>query len=406
MDFEIPADFKDIIGMAREFARAEVRPAEVAIDRIADPSAAFTSDVHRSITRQLYALGFHKLSLPEQVGGLGLPSPGGFFVQRELAYAGAGLASQMLVTPIAAGLISALELGSRHRVYREYLEQYVEDVDGQHSSAWTITEPDAGSDIFSFGRPDIGFRVRAIPSAGGHGWVINGAKAAWCTNGWLADSLILMAAIETNQGMEGTGTFLIPFSWGGISRGKPIDKLGLRALNQADLFFEHCEVPGEFLIVPPGPSYAKVFNGFVTSGNTSVGNLALSVAKAAYDEGMKYARERKQGGSPIIEHQIVAKKLFDAFRVIEAADLMLQKSAWLISRQQGRPELAFAARVQACDALDQVSRDMMLLHGANGITKEYRVEKFYRDAGPLRVMDGTTDRVALKGAGILAQSAP
>jgi alkylation response protein AidB-like acyl-CoA dehydrogenase len=401
MDFEMPEEFKEIVGMAREFARAEVGPAEVAIDRIADPSEAFTSDVHRAITRQLFALGFHKLTLPEQVGGLGLPPRASFFVQRELAYAGAGLASQMLVTPIAAGLISSLKLAERHRAYRQYLEQYVEDVEGRHSSAWTITEPDAGSDIFSFGRPDIGFRVRAVPTAGGHGYVINGAKAAWCTNGWLADSFILMAAVETSHGMEGTGTFIIPYDWGGIARGKPINKLGLRALNQADLFFESCEVPAEFLIIPPGPTYASLFTSFVTSGNTAVGNIALSVARAAYDAGLKYARERKQGGSPIIEHQLVAKKLFDAFRVIEAADLLLQKSSWLISLQRGRPELAFAARVQACEALDQVSRDMMLLHGGNGITKDYPVEKFYRDAGPLRVMDGTTDRVAVKGAALL-----
>lgn len=401
MDFDLPGEIKDVVGMAREFARAEVRPAELAIDRIPDPSAAFTSEIHRSITKQLYELGFHKISLPEAVGGLGLAPPGGFFVQRELAYAGVGLASQMLVTPIAASLIAAYGLEKRHRAFADYLEKYIEDVDGCHSSAWTITEPDAGSDIFSFGRPEIGFRVRAVPSAGGHGWIINGAKAAWCTNGWLADSLILMAAVETNRGMEGTGTFLIPFDWGGISRGKPIDKLGMRALNQADLFFEHCEVPGEFLIVPPGSDYKLVFNSFVTSGNTAVGNLALSVARAAYDLGLAYAKERKQGGKPIIEHQVVAKRLFDSFRLIEAADVLLQKSAWLISRQRARSELAFAARVQACEALDQVSRDMMLLHGGNGITKEYPIEKLYRDAGPLRIMDGTVDRVSLRGAALL-----
>ena len=115
----------------------------------------------------------------------------------------------------------------------------------------------------------------------------------------------------------------------------------MRALNQADSFFEHCEVPGEFLVVPPGPNYTLTFNSFVTSGNTSVGNLALGVARAAYDEGLAYAKERKQGGKPIIEHQIVAKRLFDSFRKIEAADLLLQKSSWLISQQRPRTELNF-----------------------------------------------------------------
>src|SRR5947208_5352890 len=102
MDFDIPGELKDIVGLAREFARAEVRPAEVAIDRMPDPVAAFTSEIHRNITKQLFALGFHKLTLPEAVGGLGLAPGASFFVIRELAYAGVGLASQMLVTPVAA----------------------------------------------------------------------------------------------------------------------------------------------------------------------------------------------------------------------------------------------------------------------------------------------------------------
>ena len=398
MDFEIPEELRDVVGLARQFARTDLREAEDEIDRITDPVAAYTSETHRTITKKMYALGLHKLTLPEAIGGLGLPSMAKFLVEQELAVGGAGLTAQMLVTPIAAAIIGNWGLANRHPVFKEYLEAYIDDTDGVHSSAWTITEPDRGSDIFTFDRPAIRFQAKATPGKGG--FVLQGAKAAWCTNGWLADMYILMAHLDGDT-MEGTGTFLVPADWPGVTKGQPINKLGMRALNQSEIVFDGVEIPKEFLVVPPGPGYRQLLDAFVTPGNTSVGNIAIGVATASYEAGLAYAKERKQGGAPIIEHQLVGKKLFDAYRRIESARLLLLKSAALVSRQQGRPELAFAARVEACEALKQVSTDMMFLHGGNGITKEYGVEKFYRDAAPLQIMDGTTDRVAVKAAALL-----
>lgn len=398
MDLDIPEELRDIVDLARQFARHDLREAENEIDRIPDPVAAYTSETHRTITKKMYTMGFHKLTLPEALGGLGLPGLAKFYVEQEMAYGGVGLTAQMLVAPIAAAIIGNWGLAARHPVLKEYLEKYMDDTEGVHSSAWTITEPDRGSDIFTFDKANIRFQAKATPGKGG--FILDGAKSAWCTNGWLADMYCVMAHVEGDT-MEGTGTFLIPADWPGVTKGAPINKVGMRALNQSEIFFNDVEVPKEFLVAPPGPGYRQLLDAFVTPGNTSVGNLALGVAAAAYDTGLAYAKERKQGGVPIIEHQLVAKKLFDAYRNIEAARLLLLKSATLISRQQGRPELAFAARVQACETLKQVSTDVMFLHGGFGITKEYVAEKFYRDAGPLQIMDGTTDRVTIKGAALL-----
>ena len=399
MDFDIPAELQDIVDLTRDFAKTELREAENELDRFQDPLDAFTSEVHRTITKKMFDVGFQKLTLPTAVGGLGLPGLAKWLVDEELAVGGAGLTSQMLLTPIGAGIISGWGLAQKHKVYKEYLEAYIDDTEGVHGGAWTITEPDAGSDIFSFGLEGVHFRAKATP--GGGGYKIHGAKSAWCSNGWLADMFVVMVTMDAGSGMEGTGTFLIPGDWPGVSKGRPISKVGMRALNQAEVIFDDVEVPNEFLIVPPGPGYKALLDQFVTPGNTSVGTIALGVARAAYEEGLAYAKDRRQGGKPIIEHQLVAKKLFDAYRMIEAARLLLRKSALACSQGKGRPELAFAARVQACETCAKVTSDMMFLHGGNGITKEYVVEKFYRDSGPLQIMDGTTDRVAIKGAALL-----
>lgn len=400
MDLEPPPELREIVDLARTIGQAELHDAEIELDRIQDPLEAFTSDTHRKITRLMAEVGLTKLTIPAEWGGLGLGPLAKHLVEHELARCGAGLASQWLLTPLAAALIAAWNLANRHPVYRAYLESYAEDTTGAHSGAWTITEPDLGSDIFD---PSISFGVRARRSSGGGAFVLHGAKSAWCTNGWLADMFCVMARVEEADGAAGTGTFLVPADWPGIRKGAPISKVGLRALNQTEICFDEVDVPAEFMIAPPGPGYEQVLDAFVTAGNTGVGNIAIGVARSAYELGLAYVRERRQGGKPLIEHQLVARKIFDAYRAIDGARLMLRRSATMIAEGRGRPEVAFAARVQACEAAARITADMMFLHGGNGITTEYPIEKLWRDVQPLQVMDGTVDRVALKGAERLAR---
>lgn len=395
MDFDLSDDLTQPIGLARDFAREVLRPAEEAIDRIADPVEAYTGETHRDVTRKMRELDLHKLGFPTHLGGLGLPGTARFMIDEEIAVGGAGLASQLVLTPLAASLITMFGLDSVHDLYKDYLEAYLDDVAGAHSGAWTITEPDVGSDIFTFGAPAIRMRARATP--GGAGYVIEGTKAAWCSNGWLADMIMTMVCLDPSAGMEGTATFLIPAEWPGVRKGRPIDKVGLRALNQCELTFD-TEVPAEFMIAAAGPGYRPMVETFFTYGNTAVGTLALGVARAAYETGLAYAKEREQGGRPIIEHQLAGRRLFDAYRGIEAARLMLAKSAWLMDQGRHSIERAFAARAQACETAMRVTADMMLLHGGFGVTREYAVEKYYRDAAPLQIMDGSVDRIAVVAA--------
>ena len=396
IDFELPEEVEALRRRVRDFARDCLRPAEDALDRVADPEESYRSETMRSFLSAAYDLGLHKLNLPTSVGGLGAPPFAGPVIQEELAAGGGGLASHLLVTPIVAGMIASGNLGERHRFYRDYLEAYIEDRKGEHSSAWAITEPNVGSDLFDFQRPENRLETKATPD--GDGFLINGHKSAFVSNGWMADAILLMVSMEPEKGMLGTGVFLIPGDLPGMSRGKPLNKLGLRALNQAEIFFDDVFVPREFLSMPASPAYQMVLERIVTSGNTSVGLIALGVARCAYEEGLAYAKNRRQGGKPIFEHQLIADKLFKAFRSIEAARSLLWKSSWLMSKGQASLPIAMAARTFASDACMDITRDMVQVMGGYGISRENHAEKLYRDAKLLQIMDGTNEVVSMTAA--------
>ncbi|MBI5287812.1 MAG: acyl-CoA dehydrogenase family protein [Chloroflexi bacterium] len=394
VSFTLPEEVERIRDMTRDFARTEIRPAGAEIDRISDPEAAYTSDRMRKVLAGAYELGFHKLGLPKEVGGVGAPEMTSIIVQEELAVGDAGLASHLLVAPMIAGISAGAK--DRHPFYKEYLEAFVEDTKGVHSGAWAVTEPHHGSDLFQFGQPDI--HMEATATKDGDEYVVNGQKSAFVSNGWMADAILLMVNHDPSQGMEGTITFAIPGNLPGITRGKPLNKLGLRGLNQAEIYFDNVRIPPEFVMLPPGAAYRMMLERIGTGGNTAVGALAVGVARAAYEEALAYAKERVQGGRRICEHDTVKLKLFDAYRQIEAARALLWKSSWLIST--GRPHLptAMAARTMASDMAMRVTAEMVQVFGGYGISKEHPVEKFYRDAKLLQIMDGTNELVSLKAA--------
>ena len=159
----------------------------------------------------------------------------------------------------------------------------------------------------------------------------------------LADFILLFACVDPDKGMNGTGVFLIPGDLPGMSRGRAMDKLGLRALNQAEIFFDDVRVPKEFLIFPPSPMYKQILEGIVTSGNISIGTIALGCARAAYEEALAYAKQRRQGGKTIFEHQTIQMKLFKAFRNIEAARALIWKAVFARNIKYSAAARTFAA---------------------------------------------------------------
>ncbi len=393
ISFELTKEQLEMQEMAHNFAKNEIRPVETELDKLANADEVFKSESFWKVLRKAYELGFHRMSIPEEMGGLGLDPIIMYLVLEELAWGGAGLASDILVAPVAA-MFTAMFAGGNEELVEKYVRPFCEDKEAKHIGAWAITEPEHGSDCGFSDDPKIHFETTA--KLDGDEYVINGAKSAFVSNGGIADLLLLMACVDPSQGMLGTGVFLVPGDLPGISRGKPLDKLGLRVLNQAEIFFDNVRIPQEYMLWPPGEGYQMLLETIVTFGNTSVGVLGLGVARAAYEEALSYAKERIQGGKPLIEHQAIALRLFDAYMSIEAARALLWKAAWYnTTHMPGDLRLTAAARVFATDMAMRVTVEMVQVLGGYGISKEYSLEKFLRDAKPLQIMDGTNDMMSL-----------
>ncbi len=387
-----------IQNLARSFAREVIRPAETELDRMHDPVDVFRSDIFRQTIRMAYELGFHRMGIKEEFGGLGLDPLTTALVWEELAVGGAGIAATLLAAPVVPLFLSIIA-SSNTELIDKYVTPYCEDTRADNISAWGSSEPNIGSDGSNYYDPSVCHGTRARRE--GDDWIINGAKSNFVSNGGIANIYLLFACVEPSLGIRGSGVFLVP-EREGVSRGKPLDKLGLRALNQADVFFDDVRLPGEYLIFPCGDDYPMMHNAIKTVGNIGVGYLAVGIMRAAYEEALAYSRERVQFGKPIFEHQAVAFKLFETFQAIEAARGFLWKASWMLANTYlGDLKFSAGARVFATNLAMKHTVEMIQVLGGYGISKEFALEKYMRDAKLLQIMDATNEIMTIKGAALL-----
>jgi alkylation response protein AidB-like acyl-CoA dehydrogenase len=193
----------------------------------------------------------------------------------------------------------------------------------------------------------------------------------------------------------------VPLDLPGVSRGKPLDKIGLRALNQGEIYFDEVEVPLSHLLVGPD-NYADFVDLTLADANVHVANMGVGIARAAYEHALGYAHERKQGGQPIIRHQNVQYRLFHMFRKVEAARALVRR-AGEYNANAAQPALqgSIGAKVTATQTAFEVASDALQIFGGNGLTKEYPMEKLLRDARACLIADGCNEMLALKGGGLL-----
>jgi len=395
MDLRLSDEQQHMVDTAHDFAETVIRPAEIELDRMDDPDAAFNSETFKSVMRQAYEIGFHKMLIPEVYGGLGLDMFTMDLVVEELAWGGAGLASSILVAPISYAF--AALFGGNKTIIDKFVRPFCEDTKAELIGAWGGTEPDIGSDCFVMDDPEIFFKTKAVLD--GDHYIISGQKAAWVSNGGIATLYMTHVSMEPEKGMAGTGIFLIPSDLPGVSTGKALVKLGLRALNQAEVYFDEVRVPKEYLLAPPSPIYQNLVETIVTMGNTGVGIIGVGIMSAAYEKALAYSKERIQGKVPIFEHQIIQMKLMEAFYTIDAARSYLHNVGWWNANTfPGNICRAAGARSFACNVCPKVTSEMIQILGGNGITKEYDLEKYYRDAKLLQIMDGTVETLCLYAA--------
>jgi alkylation response protein AidB-like acyl-CoA dehydrogenase len=395
IDLNLTEEQRFLRDTLRKFGAEVVRPAGLKLDKMAAPEDTIAKDsVLWDVIRQSRELGLHLGELPRSVGGTmeDMDAMSKIILEEEMGYADGGLAISMGVANLPFSMAAMFP----NPKFQELARAYAEDTKGELIGCWAISEPDHGSDYMTdVADPAISPSVKAVLK--GDEYIVNGQKAAWVSNGTIATHAVLHVGLDPSKGMKGQGLAIIPLDLPGISRGKPLDKIGQRPLNQGEIFFEDARIPKEYMVFTP--DMGVIEGGREIKISQVNGSMALvfgGLAKAAFDEAFNYASERIQGGVPINEHQNIKLKLFRMFSQVEAARAAARRMTLF---NFGNPTPSGAHAV-ACKCLStetafEVASEAIQIHGGNGLTKEYPVEKMLRDARASMIEDGVNESMML-----------
>jgi alkylation response protein AidB-like acyl-CoA dehydrogenase len=251
---------------------------------------------------------------------------------------------------------------------------------GEWLGAWALTEPNTGSDAM---------RMKCTARKEGGEWVLNGAKS-WITHGKSSD--VVVAIVRTGELLDSKGmtAFVIERGTPGLKAGKKENKLGMRASETAEVIFEDCRVPEENILGEVGQGFQQAMK-ILDGGRISIAALSLGIAKGAFDASVKYAKEREQFGQPIANFQAIAFKLADMATRIEAAELLTLQAADLKNRGKKMTKESAMAKYYASEVCVWASTEAVQIFGGYGYTKDYPVEKYYRDSKLCTIGEGTSE---------------
>jgi alkylation response protein AidB-like acyl-CoA dehydrogenase len=406
IDLEIGWEEKAIKESVHRFALEVMRPAARTIDRMTAEDAVGPASPIWNFLTQAYAHGYHKAGFPIEFGGLGFTPIQTHIMTEELNWGSVGLAGVLLLC--GWPYIKLLHTGNRQLI-EKYVIPFCKCEDASLTGCWGIIEPDHGSDQLSIGEdyytdPKIKNQVRA--KLDGDDWVINGQKAAWVSCGPIASHAMLNVQIDSSKGLAGGGVCFLPLNIDGVSRGKPLEKVGQRDLPQGELFFDDVRIPKDHMFIMTEEYPDSVVNnlGF---GNSAITLFALGLARAAFEEALAYVKDRIQGGRPLVEQYSMKIRIHRMFAKVEAIRAM-SRAVWKLNLTVYPPlgEYAYAAKVFCTEAAREVVDEAVQIHGANGLTKEYFVEKLWRDSRALTIEDGENDVLARLGGHILKDTYP
>jgi butyryl-CoA dehydrogenase len=365
MEFGLSADQREIQALTRDVAQAEIEPHAAEWDR-----------EHR-FPRELYVklaeLGLMGVCIPEEYGGAGADFLSYVLVLEELSRADAGVGVTVAVHTSAATL-PILAFGTD-----EQRSRFVPPLArGETIGAFALSEPEAGSDAGSL-------RTRA--GAQGDGWRITGAKQ-WITNGSAAGTFLLFARTDpATPGPKGISAFVLDAEHVRVTREE--EKLGLNSSSTVDLVVD-AEVGRDRLLHEEGKGF-QVAMQTLDGGRIGIAAQALGIAQAAYDVARDYAKERRTFGKAIAEHQAIQFKLADMATELDAARLLVYRAAWL--KQEGQPhtEEGAKAKLFASEMARRQTAEAIQILGGYGYTKEFPVERYYRDAKITEIYEGTSE---------------
>lgn len=354
---------RDLVAMVRDFAQKEVKPRAAEFDK--------TGEFPLDLLKQTFTMGLHMLEFPEEVGGMGLDFQTTAMMFEELAKADAGFAISLVTTFVAFRTVMQSGTEAQKKLF-------VDLIAPGGFGAFCLTEPDAGSDAGA---------MRGTAVRDGDEYVINASKC-FITTGQYADVYVVMASTDKSKGSHGISAFIVERDRPGITVGKHEDKLGLRLSNTCSVSFDDVRVPVDHRIGAEGEGLKSAL-GSLNISRAFVGTLAVGICQAAIDECLKYVKERKQFGRPIADFQLVQALLADMEIQTEAARQLVQYSMRLIDNGMDVVKAGAITKCFCGDTVVKVTTDAIQIFGGYGVSREYPVEKLFRDSKVFQIFEGT-----------------
>jgi butyryl-CoA dehydrogenase len=380
MNFKPTEEQLAVLQTARDFATNEVLPKAAEIDR-----------EHRhpaELVKRMAELGFLGIAVPEQYGGAGLDNVSYAIAMEEVSRA---CASTGVIMSVNNSLVC-------DPIYRFGTDAQKQEwltplASGKLLGCFALSEPEAGSDAAA---------QKTVAEKQSDGtWVINGTKN-WITNGPVADVCVLFTMNDKALGHKGITAFILPMKTKGVRTGPPDDKLGIRGSKSSQIYLDDVRLPGDALLGEVGRGFAVAMST-LDGGRIGIAAQALGIARAALEDSLGYAQQRRTMGKPIIQHQAIAFKLADMATEIDAARLLVHRAAWLKDNKQPYGKEASMAKLYASDVANRAAREAIQIFGGNGYVTEFPVERHFRDAKITEIYEGTSEIQRLVISGYLAK---
>jgi len=368
MDLRLTADQQFLRRTVREFAEAQIRPHVMEWDE--------AQGFPESLRTELAALGLMGIQFPDEYSGAGLSAIEYCICIEELARVDPAVA---LSVAAHNGLCSAhLFLFGSEAQKQRYLVPLAQ---GATFGAWGLTEASSGSDAAA---------MRTAAARDGSSWVINGTKQ-FVTHGKIGGTMVVMAVTDRSQGHHGISAFVVERGTPGFTAGKKENKLGMRASDTSEVFFQDCRVNEDAVIGEEGEGFAQALQ-VLDAGRIGIAALSVGLAQGAYDAARRYASDRHQFGRPIASFQAIQWKLADMATRIEAARLLTYRAAWLKDQHVERRTTASSmAKLYASEIAVRAAEEGVQIHGGYGFVKDYPAEKYFRDVKLCTIGEGTSE---------------
>ncbi len=369
MDFQLTEEQAEFRRVVRDFVESEIKPRARHVDEAAEFNWA--------AVKKMGPIGLLGLAVPEDYGGAGVDAISAAIAIEEI---GRGCGSTGLSISAHNGLgCGPIALFGSEEIKRKFLPPLA--TGSGKFGALALTEPGAGSDLAG--------GIRTTAKLVGDEWIINGAKM-WCTNASIADTIVTLCRTDKAGGSKSLSLIIVPTDTPGLTIGPAEKKMGLKGSPTHAVTYDDVRVPHEYLLGTENYGLHQTLN-VLDGGRVGIGALAVGLAQAAYEEAIKYAKQRHTFGKLLAEHQAIQWMIADATTQIEAARLLVYKAAWLKQNGKSYIKEASMAKLFATEVAEKVCFNAIQVHGGYGYSAEYPVERIYRDQRLMTIGEGTSE---------------